>query len=44
MLASNQEVGINRLPGIGSKLTLTDADGEPLQAVRLNDGTVELFV
>ena len=35
---------IDRLPGIGIKLSLHDADGRPVRAVRLRDGTVELFV
>jgi TrkA domain protein len=34
---------VHRLPGVGSSLDLTDADGRPLQAVRLRDGSVELF-
>lgn len=35
---------ISRLPGVGSSLNLTDRDGRPVQAVRLNDGSVELYV
>ena len=44
MSSSDAGPHIDRLPGVGSKLTITDLDGKPLQAVRLNDGTVELFV
>jgi K+:H+ antiporter subunit KhtT len=44
MSSSDAGPDIERLPGIGTSLDLVDADGRPVQAVRLRDGSVELFV
>jgi TrkA domain protein len=35
---------MSRLPGVGTTLRLTDQDGHPVQAVRLHDGSVELYL